>query len=638
MTGLQEFANFIKLNVAILATTYARLLAEKGQGYDKLHANSRKASARKLLNVVIHACETETSDPLIQFFDQYAYSSDQRPNAQPDLPSPLLELECLGETLTPVVTSLEASKFLWQMLSEVRVMLFSDLTMAAVANANESSQSEVNANHERPGEAIETDLDLFFELSVDMLCIARTDGYFKRLNPAFEATLGWSLAELVAKPFLEFVHPDDVAETMAEIEKLAQGQPTIHFENRYHCLDGTYKWLAWTAQPSPDGLIYAVARDVSARTAIEHSLQETQAHLSEARRIARLGAWRWDIETNRLAWSDELYELFGLDQDTAMTFEAYTDLIHPNDRDWTLSMIQEILESGTTSYEVEHRLIDSDRQVRHIVASGSILRAKEGQARSIIGMIQDITERKQTEDNLSQALTEVETLYDVNTRLNAAKNFQAVVDAIAAPMLVNGAAGAALLLYGPDDSDQPEWTQIVAALEPREQTMPVGTQYDLAEFPLASLGQLDSDVPIMIGNVATDEQLDVSVRAFLDRLEAAAIVILPLKQNETRFGEIIVRWTMPQTFTAADQRLYVSVVLQTSVAVNNLLLLDQTYYRVRHERDIREITDKLRAAPNLDRLLEIAARELGQRLGVGHTVLELGIEPNSLPVMHGNGQ
>jgi polyribonucleotide nucleotidyltransferase len=95
---------------------------------------------------------------------------------------------------------------------------------------------------------------------------------------------------------------------------------------------------------------------------------------------------------------------------------------------------------------------------------------------------------------------------------------------------------------------------------------------------------------------------------------------------------------MPQTFTAADQRLYVSIVLQTSVAVNNLLLLDQTYYRVRHERDIREITEKLRAAPNLDRLLETAARELGQRLGVGHTVLELGIESNTLPATHGNRQ
>lgn len=632
MTGLQEFANFIKLSVVILATTYARLLAEKDQGYDKLRVDSHKASARKLLNVVIQACETETSDPLIQFFNQYAYRSDRRPNAQHDLPYPLLELECLGETLTPVVTNLEAGKFLWQMLSEVRVMLFSDLTMA---NAGESSQSEIKINHEQPGEPIETELDHFFELSIDMLCIIRTDGYFKRLNPAVEATLGWSLAELMSKPFLELVHPDDVAATMTEIEKLAQGEPTTHFENRYCCLDGTYKWLAWMAQPSPDGLIYAMARDVSARNQIEHSLQETQVHLAEARRIARLGAWRWDVETNQLSWSDELYELFGLDHDIAMTFEAYTDLIHPDDRDWTLSMIQEILESGTTSYEVEHRLIDRDRQVRHIVASGSILRAKEGQARRVIGMVQDITERKQTEDNLSQALTEVETLYDVNTRLNAAKSFQAIVDAIAAPMLVNGAAGAAMLLFGPNDSDQPQWAEVVAALEPREQTMPVSTRYDLIEFPLASLGQPDSDVPIMIGNVA-DEQLGASVRTFLDRIEAAAVVVLPLKQNETRFGEIIVRWTMPQTFTAADQRLYVSIVLQTSVAVKNLLLLDQTHHRVRHERDIREFTDKLRAAPNLDRLLETAARELGQRLGVRHTVLELGLEPNTLPATHGS--
>jgi PAS domain S-box-containing protein len=603
-----------------------------------LNANSRKVSARKLLNVVSHACETETSDPLIQFFNQYAYRSDRRPDAQSNLPDPLLELECLGETLTPVVTNLESGKFLWQMLAEVRAALVSGLTMATAAHPGESGQDEINVKDERPGEPTERELNLFFELSLDLLCIATTDGYFKRLNPAFAATLGWSLAELMANPFLEFVHPDDVAATMAEIERLAQGEPTIHFKNRYHCLDGTYKWLAWTAQPSPDGLIYAVARDVTTRNEIEQSLHETQVHLAEARRIARLGTWRWDIETNQLSWSDELYELFGLDQDQVMTFEAYTELIHPDDRDWTLGVIQEILESGTTSYEVEHRLIDSDGQLRYIVASGSILRTQEGQAHRIIGIVQDITERKQTEDNLSQALTEVETLYDVNTRLNAAKNVQAVVDAIAAPMLVNGAAGAALVLFDPAYSDHSEWAEVVAALEPRQQTMPVGTRYDLAEFPLTGLGQLDSDMPIMIGSVATDEQLDASARTFLDRIEAAAVVILPLKQNEIRFGEIIVRWTTPQTFTAADQRLYVSIVLQTSVAVNNLLLLDQTYHRVRFERDIRDITDKLRAAPNLDRLLETAARELGQRLGVRHTVLELGIEPNTPPATHGNGQ
>ncbi|MDH3223304.1 MAG: HAMP domain-containing protein [Gemmatimonadota bacterium] len=101
----------------------------------------------------------------------------------------------------------------------------------------------------------------FFDESRDLLCIARTDGYFELVNPAFSRVLGWDSEELLDKPFVAFVHPDDVAATIAETARLGEGIPTVSFENRYRCKDGTYKHLRWAAHPDPaTGLLYATAR------------------------------------------------------------------------------------------------------------------------------------------------------------------------------------------------------------------------------------------------------------------------------------------------------------------------------------------------------------------------------------------
>lgn len=99
---------------------------------------------------------------------------------------------------------------------------------------------------EKTSKAIEGRL---FELSLDLLCTARFDGYLERVNPAFTRVLGHSSEEFLACPFLEFVHPDDRASTLQELDRLREGRNTVEFDTRYRHKDGSYRCLTWSATP-----------------------------------------------------------------------------------------------------------------------------------------------------------------------------------------------------------------------------------------------------------------------------------------------------------------------------------------------------------------------------------------------------
>jgi PAS domain S-box-containing protein len=152
---------------------------------------------------------------------------------------------------------------------------------AELAQANEELRREVNERRRA-----EEELNRFFKLSLDMLCIAGFDGQFRRLNPAWEATLGWTCEEMLGRPYLDFVHPDDQKRTVLEAARLAGGEVTVSFENRYRCKDGSWKWLTWSARPHADrALIYAVARDSTERKKAQAALARSEQELRRQTRI-----------------------------------------------------------------------------------------------------------------------------------------------------------------------------------------------------------------------------------------------------------------------------------------------------------------------------------------------------------------
>ncbi len=126
------------------------------------------------------------------------------------------------------------------------------------------------------------DLDRFFKLSLDLFCIATFDGYFVRVNPAWQTMLGFSEQEMRASPYMDFVHPDDREATTQRMSALTTGERVVDFENRYRTKDGSYKRLQWTSAPFiHQGLVYAVARDVTDRRAAEEALQQNAERLAQ---------------------------------------------------------------------------------------------------------------------------------------------------------------------------------------------------------------------------------------------------------------------------------------------------------------------------------------------------------------------
>lgn len=129
----------------------------------------------------------------------------------------------------------------------------------------------------------EEQLDRFFNLSLDMLCISSGDGYFKRLNPAFSETLGWSINKLLTTPYIELVHPDDIEATIQEVERqVERGEPVLQFENRYRHKNGSWRVLSWRSIPQPNGLMFATARDVTGHREAEQQLEQAKADAEQA--------------------------------------------------------------------------------------------------------------------------------------------------------------------------------------------------------------------------------------------------------------------------------------------------------------------------------------------------------------------
>ncbi|HZX80256.1 MAG TPA: PAS domain S-box protein, partial [Lysobacter sp.] len=251
--------------------------------------------------------------------------------------------------------------------------------------------------------------DAFFDLCPDPLVIATQEGYVVRANASWEATLGWSTADMRAAPFLDFVHPDDRERTAAEAVRLRDGQATPRFRNRYRARAGGYRWLEWQARLGEDGRIYAISRDVTeqqqAMLIFDAEMQRRRQRLDEAEQRldvhvnnTPLAVVEFDARLRVRRWSPRAEALFGWAEEEVIGDRPdQWRFIHEDDADAVATAMLSLVSGEAPSQVLRNRNHTRDGAVVHCEWFYSAVFDDDGALLSLLAFAQDVTARVQAE-------------------------------------------------------------------------------------------------------------------------------------------------------------------------------------------------------------------------------------------------
>jgi len=276
---------------------------------------------------------------------------------------------------------------------------------------------------------IEQERERFLALGSDLLVIVGNDGYFRWVSPTFERTLGWTLEEMTTRPWVDFLHPDDIDLALAEANSLFAGSQTIAFENRYRHKDGSYRWFLWNAQPYvEEQVIYGAAMDITEAKALEATrkaakvtLQDSEERLRLALWAAQQGIWDWDLRTQVLTWDERCKQMFGFPPNVPVSYERHLAALHPDDLE-RVQKASEIALLNQSDFNEEYRTFHPDGTMRWILAQGRGYYDATGKPYRMSGIVMDITDRKQADQEREKLLQREQAAREEAERANRIKD------------------------------------------------------------------------------------------------------------------------------------------------------------------------------------------------------------------------
>jgi PAS domain S-box-containing protein len=315
------------------------------------------------------------------------------------------------DRLPPGSIVLNRPKTLWSeykglVIGAIAVFLAQTLlVMGLLVQRNLKRKAEFSARQKAE------ELDQFFNVTLDLLGIANTEGYFLRLNPAAERILGYSREELVARQFLDFVHPDDLDSTREAVSTLGSQQKIASFENRYRCKDGTYRWLQWSSAPVGK-LIYAAARDVTDRKRAEEALRQRNQYIETVLQQAPIGFAVHTIDDGVARFvSARFEEIYGVQRGTIDSHYTFFDKVWPNHPDLREEIRQRVV-ADMASGDARRMCWENipvplrSGETRYITAMNIPLLDQN----LMVSTVQDVTEKVRAEEELSRHQEHLEEL------------------------------------------------------------------------------------------------------------------------------------------------------------------------------------------------------------------------------------
>ena len=242
----------------------------------------------------------------------------------------------------------------------------------------------------------------FFDINLDLLCIADTDGNFIEVNNAWSNLLGYSKSRLENMRFLDFIHPDDLDSTLNAIKNLKNDQKAVEFINRYKGKDDKYHYIEWNSKLKGD-YIYAAARDITDKVVQNQRLKQQKNKLDLVIEGTDAATWEWNVQTGETIFSDKWAKMLGyeLEELEPTTEETWKNLIHPNDFKKAEKKLEKHFRGEIDHYEIEFRMKHKNGNWVWINGRGRVTSwTEDNSPLKMFGIHIDITERKKKEEKL----------------------------------------------------------------------------------------------------------------------------------------------------------------------------------------------------------------------------------------------